>query len=121
MTDFKMGSAESRFADLIWENEPLTSGQLAKLGAAEFEWKKTTSFTVLKRLCDRGIFQNQNGTVTSLISREEFYARHSEQYVEATFGGSLPAFLAAFGTRKKMSEQEIDELQKIIDGMRSGR
>lgn len=121
MTDFKMGSAESRFADLIWKNEPLTSGQLAKLGAAEFEWKKTTSFTVLKRLCDRGIFQNQSGMVTSLISREEFYARHSEQYVEETFGGSLPAFLAAFGTRKKMSDQEIDELQKIIDGMRSGR
>lgn len=121
MTDLKMGSAEARFADLIWENEPLTSGQLAKLGAAEFDWKKTTSFTVLKRLCDRGIFQNQGGTVTSLISREEFYARHSEQYVEETFGGSLPAFLAAFGTRKKLSDQEIEELQKVIDGMKARR
>lgn len=118
MTELKMGTAEARFADLIWENEPVTSGQMAKLGAAEFNWKKTTSFTVLKRLCDRGIFQNQGGTVTSLISREEFYARHSEHYVEETFGGSLPAFLAAFGTRKKFSDKEIDELKHVIERMR---
>ncbi len=118
MNDFKIGSAEARFADLIWENEPVTSGQMAKLGAAEFQWKKTTSFTVLKRLCDRGIFQNEGGTVTSLISREEFYARHSLQYVEETFGGSLPAFLAAFGTRKKLSDKEIDELKNVIESMR---
>lgn len=84
-----------------------------------FSWKKTTSFTVLKRLCDRGIFQNKSGTVTSLISREEFYARHSEQYVEEAFGGSLPAFLAAFGTRNKLSDKEVEELEKIIEGMRS--
>lgn len=113
-----MGTAEARFADIIWENEPISSGDLAKLGNSEFEWKKTTSFTVLKRLCERGIFQNRNGVVTSLISRDEFYARHSEQYVEETFGGSLPAFLAAFGTRKKLSEKEVEELQKIIDSMR---
>ncbi len=118
MTQFKPGSAEARFADLIWENEPVSSGQMAQYGAKEFNWKKTTSFTVLKRLCDRGIFQNQNGTVTSRISREEFYARHSEQYVEETFGGSLPAFLAAFCTRKKLSDREIDELEKLIEGMR---
>lgn len=121
MSDFKIGSAEARFADLIWENEPMSSGQLAKLGEAEFGWKKTTSFTVLKRLCDRGIFQNQGGIVTSLISREEYYARHSEQYVEETFGGSLPAFLAAFGTRKKLSDKEIDELKKVIEDMRGER
>ncbi len=113
-----MGAAEAKFADIIWTNEPISSGELAKLGNKELEWKKTTSFTVLKRLCERGIFQNQNGTVTSIISREEYYARHSEQYVEETFGGSLPAFLTAFGTRKKLSEQEVDELQKIIDSMR---
>ena len=118
MTDLKMGTAEARFADLIWENEPVSSGQMAKFGAAKFNWKKTTSFTVLKRLCDRGIFQNQGGTVTSLISREEFYARHSEHYVEETFGGSLPAFLAAFGTRKKLSDKEIDELKSVIERMR---
>lgn len=118
MTDLKAGTAEARFADLIWQNEPVSSGQLAKLGMEEFNWKKTTSFTVLKRLCDRGIFQNQGGTVTSLISREAYYARQSEQYVDEAFGGSLPAFLAAFGSRKKLSDTEIDELKKIIEGMR---
>ncbi len=118
MTDFKIGSAEARFADLIWAHEPVTSGEMAKLGEAQFGWKKTTSFTVLKRLCDRGLFQNQNGRVTSLISREEFYARHSQQYVKDAFGGSLPAFLAAFGRRSKLTEKEIDELEEIIRGMR---
>ncbi len=118
MSTLRMGTAEARFADVIWQNEPITSGQLAKIGAIDFNWKKTTSHTVLKRLCERGLFKNEGGTVTSLISRDEYYARHSEQYVEETFGGSLPAFLAAFGTRKKLSEQEVAELQKVIEGMR---
>lgn len=118
MSEIRMGAAEAKFADIIWVNEPISSGELAKIANQEFEWKKTTSFTVLKRLCERGIFQNQNGTVTSLISKEEYYARHSEQYVEETFGGSLPAFLTAFGTRKKLSEQEVEELQRIINSMR---
>lgn len=118
MSELKMGTAEARFADVIWQNEPITSGELTKIGATDFNWKKTTSHTVLKRLCERGLFQNVGGTVTSLISREEYYARHSEQYVEETFGGSLPAFLAAFGTRKKLSDQEIEDLQKVIESMR---
>ena len=118
MNDFKIGSAEARFADLIWAHEPVTSGEMARLGAAQFNWKKTTSFTVLKRLCDRGIFRNEGGVVTSLSSREDFYARHSQQYVEEAFGGSLPAFLTAFGTRKKLSDREIDELERIIEKMR---
>lgn len=118
MHELRMGTSEARFADIIWENEPISSGDLAKLGFEEFEWKKTTCFTVLKRLCERGIFQNQKGVVTSLISRADYYARHSEQYVEETFGGSLPAFLAAFGSRKKLSDKEVNELQKIIDSMR---
>ena len=118
MSDLRMGTAEARFADIIWEQEPVTSGQLAKIGLAEFNWKKTTSHTVLKRLCERGLFKNEGGTVTSLISREEYYARHSETYVEETFGGSLPAFLAAFGTRKQLSDQEVDELKKLIESMR---
>lgn len=113
-----MGTAEAKFADMIWNHEPVSSGDLAKLANKEFEWKKTTSFTVLKRLCERGIFQNRNGTVTSLISREAYYARHSELYVEEAFGGSLPAFLAAFGTRKKLSDKEIEEIQGIIESMR---
>lgn len=118
MSELKMGTAEARFADLIWENQPISSGQLAKLCEAEFGWKKTTSFTVLKRLCDRGIFQNQSGTVTAMLSREDYYARHSQKYVEETFGGSLPAFLAAFGTHSKLSDEEIEELKQLIDSMR---
>ena len=118
MSDLRMGTAEARFADIIWVKEPITSGQLAKIGLAEFNWKKTTSHTVLNRLCDRGLFKKENGVVTSLISREEYYARHSEAYVKETFGGSLPAFLAAFGTRKQLSDSEVDELKKLIEGMR---
>ena len=118
MSDFRMGAGELRFADLIWENEPITSGALAKLALDAIGWKKTTAFTVLKRLCDRGLFQNNGGMVTSLLSRDTYYARHSEAYVEETFGGSLPAFLAAFGSRKKLSEQEISELEKLIEQMR---
>ena len=113
-----MGALESRFADIIWNHEPIPSGQLVKMAEQELNWKSTTSYTVLKRLCNRGIFQNQKGTVTSLISRQEFYAMQSEQFVEETFDGSLPAFLAAFGTRKKLSQEEVDELKRIIDGLR---
>lgn len=118
MSDKKMGLLESKFADFIWNNEPIASGQLVKIAERELSWKSTTSYTVLKRLCERGIFQNQGGTVTSLISRDEFYALQSERFVEETFAGSLPAFLAAFGSRKKMSDAEIEDLKKIIDGFR---
>ena len=115
MSEFKLGVIESRFADIIWQNEPLTSTELVKLAERELNWKKSTTYTVLKRLCERGMFQNQNGTVTSLISKQEFYALQSEKFVEDTFSGSLPAFLAAFTTRKKLSEEVIDQLQKLID------
>ena len=118
MADIRMGPAETQFAEIIWSNEPITSGALSKKAEEALNWKKTPSFTVLKRLCERGIFQNQNGTVTSLISKEEFFARHSEQYVRETFGGSLPAFLAAFGTGKKLSDREIDEMKVLIEKMR---
>ena len=118
MSNKKMGVLESRFADFIWNNEPVTSGQLVKMAEKELSWKSTTSYTVLKRLCERGIFQNQDGTVTSLISKQEFYAVQSEKFVEDTFSGSLPAFFAAFTTRKKLSDKEIDELQKLIDRSR---
>ena len=113
-----MGALESRFADLIWSNEPMASRDLIKMAEKELNWKSTTSYTVLKRLCDRGIFQLQDKTITSLISREEFYGMKSEQFVEETFDGSLPAFIAAFGTRKKLSEEEVEELKKLIDGLR---
>ena len=118
MSDLKLGAVESRFADIIWKNEPLSTGELVKLAAAELNWKRTTTYTVLKRLRERGIFETVEGAVTSLISKREFYAVQSEKFVEETFEGSLPAFLAAFGTRKKMSEEEIDELKAIIEKMR---
>lgn len=118
MDEIKLGVIESRFADIIWKNEPVHSRDLVKLCEKELSWKKPTTYTVLRRLCERGIFQNQNSVVTSLISREEFYALQSEKFVDESFDGSLPAFLTAFGTRKKLSEEEIDQLKKVIDGMR---
>lgn len=118
MVEYRMGELESVFADLIWKNEPISSGHLSRLAEERLSWKRTTTYTVLKRLCDRELFQNNGGTVTSLVSREEFYAKQSQIFVEETFHGSLPAFLAAFGSAKKLSDAEIDELQKVIDAMR---
>lgn len=115
MDDLRLGVVETRFAELIWENEPVSSGDLVKLCARKLEWKKSTTYTVLKKLCDRGIFQNQGGIVTSRISRQDFFAMQSEKYVEETFAGSLPAFLAAFTKRKPLSQQEIAEIRRMID------
>ena len=118
MHDTKLGVVETHFADVIWNNEPISSGELVKLCEKELSWKKSTTYTILRRLCDRGIFQNINGVVTSLISKDEFNAAQSEKFVEETFNGSLPKFLAAFSTRKKLSDSEIEELKKLIDEMR---
>ena len=115
MRDMHMGVAESRFADIIWKSEPVSTTELVRRCDAELSWKKTTTYTVLKRLCEKGIFQNNGGQVTSLLSREEFYARQSERFVEETFGGSLPAFLAAFTKRKSLSEDEIQTLRNLIE------
>lgn len=118
MQDMRLGAVEARFADLIWDNEPLSSTQLVKLAQQALNWKKSTTYTVLKRLSQRGLVQNQGGVVTACLSREEFYAAQSQQFVEETFSGSLPAFLTAFTTRKKLSEEEIDQLQSLIDQLR---
>lgn len=118
MGEMHLGVIESRFADLIWQNEPLSSGDLVKICARELSWKKPTTYTVLRKLCERGIFQNQDGTVTSIISREEFYAIKSEEFVKEEFHGSLPAFLAAFTSRNKLSEQEIAKLEEMIRNSR---
>ena len=115
MADMRLGAVESRFADLIWENEPLSSAALVKLCEENLSWKKSTTYTVLKRLCERGLFRNQGGVITSLLPRDEFYARRSEQFVEDAFSGSLPAFVAAFTRRKKLTEEEIAQLQALID------
>ena len=115
MSELQMGAVESRFADIIWSGEPISTGELAKKSEAMLGWKKTTSYTVLKRLCNKGIFRTENGTVTSVMSRDEFYSRRSVQFIEDTFDGSLPAFLAAFTAKKPLSNEEIAELRHIID------
>ena len=115
MGDMRLGAIEAKFADLIWSNEPLSSAELVNLSAQELDWKKSTTYTVLRRLCEKGIFQNEDGTVTSKISKREFYAVQSEQFVDETFDGSLPAFLAAFTTRKALTAAEIAEIQQMID------
>ena len=120
MEETKLGIIESRFADLIWSHQPLTSGELVKLCQEELSWKKSTTYTVLKKLCDRGLFRNDGGTVTAVVSREEFHAMQSERFVEETFDGSLPAFLAAFTSRKKLSEEEIGQLERLIRESREG-
>ena len=118
MAGTRLGAVETRFADLIWAHEPLSSGELVRLCEKELHWKKSTTYTVLRRLCERGIFRNDSGTVTSLLSKEQFSAMQSEQFVEETFEGSLPRFLAAFSTRRKLSVEEIDALQALIDKLR---
>ena len=115
MGDMRLGAVEAKFADLIWSNEPLSSAELVKLAAQELDWKKSTTYTVLRRLCEKGIFQNEDGTVTSKLSKSEFSAVQSEQFVDETFDGSLPAFLAAFTTRKALTAAEIAEIQQMID------
>ena len=117
MDERKLGAIEARFADLIWQNEPLSSGALVRLCEEKLDWKKSTTYTVLKKLCDRGIFCNKGGEVASLVSREDFYAMQSERFVAESFEGSLPAFIAAFSSRKALTAQEIAEIRQMIDGM----
>ena len=120
MDEMKLGVVESRFADIIWQSEPVSSGELVKKCETELQWKKSTTYTVLKKLCDRGIFINEKGIVTSLITKEEFHSRQSEKFVEETFDGSLPAFLAAFTKRKSLSKKDVDEIRKMIDSFGEG-
>lgn len=120
MSDYQMGPIESRFADLIWQNEPIFSTELAKRSEQLLKWKKSTTYTVLKRLCDKGIFQNNKGIVTSVISRQELYSVQSERFVEENFAGSLPAFLAAFTARKNLSPEEVAELRRMVDEYEEG-
>jgi len=115
--EMKLGVVETQFAELIWAREPIASGELVKLCEKELNWKKSTTYTVLKKLCERGIFQNNDGVVTSLLTKDEFNAVQSEQFVEDTFEGSLPAFLAAFTSRKALSKDEVEEIRRLIDGV----
>lgn len=115
MEPFKLGEMEQKFADLIWEKAPVGSGELAKMCEAAFGWKRTTTYTMLKRLCLRNLFANENGTVVVRMPKEEFLAAQGEQFLEETFEGSLPKFLAAFSRRKRLSCQEVEELRRMIE------
>ena len=115
MRDYKLTESEEKFADIIWQNEPISSGELVKLSESEMNWKKSTTYTILKKLCDKGIFQNENAIVSSQITKDEYYAKQSIRFVEDTFGGSLPRFLTAFISNKKLSKHQAEELKKLID------
>ena len=116
MEEMRLGMVEARFADIVWQNEPMTTKELCAACESELNWKRTTTYTVLKKLCDRGILVTENSIVRSLVSKDEFYAIQSEKFVDDTFDGSLPAFIAAFTSRRKLSESEIAEIRKMIDG-----
>jgi BlaI family penicillinase repressor len=115
MKYYKLAETEEKFAELIWQNEPIGSGNLVKLSEKEMNWKKSTTYTVLKKLCEKGIFQNENAVVSSLITRDEYYANQSIRFVEDTFGGSLPKFLTSFISGKKLSNHQAEELKRLID------
>ena len=114
----KLGVIETRFAELIWQYAPISSGELVKLCQSQLGWKRTTTYTVIKRLEERGVLCNDNGMVTSLVSKEEVQASEIDELVEKKFEGSLPAFLAAFTKRQELSEQDLDEMQRMIDQIR---
>lgn len=115
MREYKLAEGEARFAELIWQKGPIASPELVKLCEKEFQWKKSTTYTVLKKLCDRGIFQNEKAVVTSLISKEEFYGYKSRKFVEESFGGSIPRFLTAFMGGKKLTKEQAAEIRELID------
>lgn len=118
MQDYELGAVQREFAEQIWAREPIGSGELVKLCSEKFEWKKSTTYTVLRKLCEKGIMKNEDGVVSSVVSREAFYAAKSGQFVDETFKGSLPAFIAAFASGKKLSRKEVDEIQQMIDDFR---
>lgn len=116
MADYQLGVVESKFAEIVWSHAPLSTAELVALCGEELQWKRTTTYTVLKKLGEHGFFQMKDKTVTALISREEYYGSQSERFVRETFDGSLPAFIAAFTKRKALSEEEIAEIRRMIDG-----
>jgi predicted transcriptional regulator len=118
MADMELGYVQERFADLVWANEPIASGDLVKLCEKELNWKKPTTYTVLRKLCEKGLFENQDGIVTSQISREAFYSARSKQIVRESFGGSLPAFITAFMDGHGITDKEAEEIQQMIDKFR---
>lgn len=115
MSDFRLGLVEGKFADLVWQNAPITTKELVKLCAGELNWKRTTTYTVLRKMCERGLFRMEDSLVTVQMSKEEFCSVQSENFVQHHFHGSLPAFLAAFTARKKLSDEELRQIREMID------
>lgn len=116
----KVFESEYRFCLILWENEPIKSSKLVELCKEQLGWKPTTTYTVIKRLSERGVLKNENTVVTSLVSKDEVQATELNEMVEKTFEGSLPAFIAAFTKHQKISDKEIDAVQKMIDRFRKG-
>ena len=121
MAEIELGEVQTAFAEIVWKNEPVSSDELVKICRTELDWKKSTTYTVLRKLCEKGIFKNVDGIVSSVMSREQFYSAKSEKFVEDTFNGSLPQFIAAFMSGKKITEKEADEIQKLIDDFKGGK
>lgn len=115
MIIYIMTEAEQQLAQIIWENEPLGSGELVKLASEQLNWKKSTTYTVLRKLCENGIFQNNDSIVTSLLNQDEYIRRKGEMYLEENYNGSLPKFVAAFMNKKKLGRAEIEELSRMIE------
>ena len=115
MEQYKLGEMERRLAELIWANAPVATRKLTKLCEEAFDWKRTTTYTMLKRLCDRGLFENNDGTVIVLTDKDSFTLAQSENFINETFDGSLPMFLTLFSKNKKMKKDEIERLQQLID------
>lgn len=116
----KVFESEYRFCLILWEHEPVKSSELVTLCKEQLGWKPTTTYTVIKRLSERGVLKNENTIVSSLVSKDEVQASEINEMVEKTFEGSLPAFIAAFTKHQKISEREIDEVQRMIDRFRKG-
>ena len=113
--EIELGEIQEQFAEIIWDHEPIASGKLVKIADEKLGWKTSTTYTVLRKLCEKGLFRNIDGIVTSVISKAEFDSAKSHKFVDDNFGGSLPSFIAAFTGRKKLSKKEVDEIQKMID------
>lgn len=120
MTVPKIHESEYRFCLIMWENEPVTAVELVKLCEKQLGWKRTTTYTVIKRLSERGVLKNDEGYVTSLVSKDEAQASEIDDLVEKRFEGSLPQFVAAFTKRQTLSEKDLDEVQRMIDRIRNG-
>ena len=115
MNELKLGAVDEKFADIVWNNAPISTGELVKRCAAQLNWTRPTVYSALRKFCDNGIFKTEDSTVTVLITKEQLHGMQSAKFVDEVFGGSLPAFIAAFSSRKKLTDKEIDNIRRMID------